>query len=226
MPSKAFLPPPTLERLARIYVILGKLSLKGLEVVSSKELSVLLGVPDHTIRKDISLLKGEGIKEQTLEQEIGGKGKGYPIIGLRSLIGHCLGFSQPRSACIVGLGNLGKAMLHRKIWQEGVYRLAAAFDSSENQLELLKTTVPLYHVRELERVVKQERIEIGIITVPAEAAQNIADRLVQGGIRGIINFAPTVLTVPSPHVIVRNLSLAGELHVLSAYLHQEEENNG
>jgi redox-sensing transcriptional repressor len=227
------LPHPTLERLARLYVLLGKLQQQGFRVVSSKRLSELLGVPDHTIRKDLSCLR-EGLgwdkpfeeKPFEMEKPGAGGGRGYPLDSLRTLISERLGLRCPRTACIVGLGNLGIAILHRKIWQEGVYRLVAAFDSSENRLELLSTKVPLYHARELEGVVRKQRIEIGILTVPPEAAQETADRLVRSGIRGIVNFAPVVLSVTSDRVVVRNVSLAGELNILSAYLYQQEEEHG
>ncbi len=221
------LPNPTLERLAHLYVILGKLISLGTlrSQVSSRTLSELMGVPDHTIRKDISLLKGEryfwGMKDLKTSQ-------GYLIEQLRALIGKTLGLIRPRTVCIVGLGNMGTAILNRKIWNEGVFQLAGAFDSSENRLELLSSKVPLYHARDLETVVRKKQIEIGIVTVPPEAAQETVDRLVRGGIRGIVNLAPVILSVKLKNVILRNLSLAGELHVLSAYLHEQEEetNNG
>jgi redox-sensing transcriptional repressor len=78
----------------------------------------------------------------------------------------------------------------------------------------------------LEGVVRKQRIEIGILTVPPEAAQETADRLVRSGIRGIVNFTPVVLSVKSDQVVVRNVSLAGELNILSAYLYQQEEEHG
>ncbi len=233
MKKDSALPSPTVERLARLYVLLGKLQKQGLQAVSSKRLSELLSVPDHTIRKDLSFLregvdveKPQGGDERRMGKSGSGGGRGYPLESLRSLIGDRLGLAQPRTACLVGLGNLGIAILNRRIWQEGVYRLVAAFDSSENRLELLSTRVPLYHARELEGVVRKNRIEIGILTVPPEAAQETADRLVQAGIRGIVNFAPVVLAVKSNRVVVRNVSLAGELNILSAYLYQQEEQDG
>ncbi|MBP7495899.1 MAG: REX family transcriptional regulator, partial [Spirochaetales bacterium] len=109
------LPNPTLERLAHLYVILGKLISLGTlrSQVSSRTLSELMGVPDHTIRKDISLLKGEryfwGMKDLKTSQ-------GYLIEQLRALIGKTLGLIRPRTVCIVGLGNMGTAILNRKIW--------------------------------------------------------------------------------------------------------------
>ncbi|GAB4367289.1 MAG: redox-sensing transcriptional repressor Rex [Spirochaetales bacterium] len=226
------LPPPSLERLARLYVLLGKIQKQGIQVVTSKTLSSLLGVPDHTIRKDLSFLR-EGTGEYrpvgrdpvSNGQNGSPAGKGYPLESLRALIAEQLGLDRTRTACLVGLGHLGVAILHRKLWQEGAYRLVAAFDVSENRLELLSTRIPLYHARELESVVRRLQIEIGILTVPPEAAQEMADRLVRAGIRGIINFAPVVLSVNSDRVRVRNVSLAGELNILSAYLYQQEETN-
>ncbi len=103
----------------------------------------------------------------------------------------------------------------------GSYELAAGFDSSVNRIELVKSSVPLFHSRDIARIVREKKIEIGILAVPGEAAQEVANRLLEGGILGIINFTPVILSVEDPAVIVRNISLAGELHVISAYLHSQ-----
>jgi NADH/NAD ratio-sensing transcriptional regulator Rex len=145
------LPNPTLERLAHLYVILGKLISLGTvkNRVSSRTLSELMGVPDHTIRKDISLLKGEryfeGMKNPKTSQ-------GYLIEQLRALIGKTLGLIRPRTVCIVGLGNMGTAILNRKIWgsERGVLQLVERLIPVRNRLELpIGLRCTLYHARDL-----------------------------------------------------------------------------
>jgi redox-sensing transcriptional repressor len=147
-----------------------------------------------------------------------GTEQGYDAAALKTAIESRLGLAVPRSACLVGLGRLGVAVLHRRIWAERTYTLAAGFDASINRTELVKTDVPLFHSRDIARVVREKGIQIGIITVSPEAAQDVAERLSEGGIKGIINFAPIVLALTGRDIIVRNISLAGELHALSAFL--------
>jgi redox-sensing transcriptional repressor len=214
------LPGPSLERLARLYTILSHLdSGAGAGTLrSSRELGALIGSADHTIRKDLSLLREGGFPGLGTEQ-------GYDAEGVKKAIEACLGLSVPRPACLVGLGKLGEAILNREVWVEGVYSLVAGFDSSVNRIEIVKTSVPLYHAREIARIVREKKIQVGILALPPEAAQEIADKLVEGGIRGIISFAPVVLRVDNPKVIVRNIALAGELHVISAYLSNQGAQN-
>lgn len=213
---KVNIPGPTLERLAHLYTILSGLyssSVPG-TLLSSRELGILIAAPDHTVRKDLSLLKELGYPGLGTEQ-------GYKAADITKAIEAGLGLTTMRPACVVGLGRLGEAILNRGVWDEGVYKLSAGFDSSVNRIEIVRTNVPLFHSREIPRVVKEKKIEIGILAVPGAAAQDIANRLLEGGIRGIINFTPVILTVEDSSVIVKNISLAGELHVISAYLHSQ-----
>jgi redox-sensing transcriptional repressor len=215
----AGIPEPTLERLARLYTTLSRLEEAGSAVtrLSSRELGELISVPDHTVRKDLSILKSFA------EAEGGSPGteQGYEADKLKTAIETRLGLAVPRSACLVGLGRLGVAVLHRQVWAERTYNLTAGFDASINRIELVKTEVPLFHSREIARVVREKGIQIGIITVSPGSAQDVAERLAEGGIKGIINFAPIVLALSGRDIIVRNISLAGELHALSAFLYMK-----
>lgn len=222
--TKSGLPKPTVERLAYLYTMLRRLEDPGLSVrLSSRALGELLSVPDHTIRKDLSLLKAALATEQVGSEGVfeGGTEQGYDVGSLRRIVESCLGLGLPRSACLVGLGRLGAAILGRNTGDGGYtlgYTLAAGFDSSVNRIELIRTDVPLFHSREMPRVIREGDIKIGIIAVPPRAAQDVADRLAEAGIRGIVNFAPVVLSMGARNILVRNVSLDGELHVLSAYL--------
>jgi redox-sensing transcriptional repressor len=111
---------------------------------------------------------------------------------------------------------------------EARYPLAAAFDASMNRIELTRTAVPLYHSSHIRRVVREKGIRIGIIAVPACAALDVAERLISGGVRGIVNFTSVVIPAgfsarhgTAGPVMVRNVSLTGELDVICAYFNTE-----
>lgn len=212
---------PVIERLSRLYTILCRFSgtEEGKDRLSSAELGRLLGEEPHTVRKDLSILKtlGDGGETERLLTAAGSE-RGYDADRLKEALRVGLGLDRPRTVCLAGLGRLGSAILHRMTEEDGAYILAAAFDSSVNRLELLQTSVPLFHSREIVRVVKEKGIDLGIIAVPEAAAQDTANRLISGGVRGIVNFAPVALSPGATGVLIRNVSLAGELHALSAHL--------
>ena len=220
------IPGPTLERLTRLYTILCRLhepENTG-KRLSSKALAELFGEAPHSLRKDLSILKtaGDGGSLETLLSEAGSE-QGYDIGKLKEALGLGLGLFTRRSACLVGLGRLGGAILRLLTEGKEAYELAAAFDSSVNRLELLQTSVPLYHSREIVRVVTEKKIQLGIIAVPENTAQDAANRLAAGGISGIINYSQAVLSSGRTGVRIRNISLAGELNALSAYLYVKGE---
>ncbi|MDR1179422.1 MAG: redox-sensing transcriptional repressor Rex [Spirochaetales bacterium] len=216
--DRANLPLPALERLARVYTLLGRLREGGVCRVSSGTLGELLGVPAHTVRKDLSLL-GLGLS---------GRGPGgYDAEVLLGALGERLGLGRMVPVCLAGIGRLGGAILHR-MEGEARYPLAAAFDASMNRIELTRTAVPLYHSSHIRRVVREKGIRIGIIAVPACAALDVAERLISGGVRGIVNFTSVVIPAgfsarhgTAGPVMVRNVSLTGELDVICAYFNTE-----
>jgi len=115
---------------------------------------------------------------------------------------------------VVGLGRLGSAFLNVREFQESEFELAAGFHTNVNRTEILKSPVPLYPAYKMAEVISRFRIEIALLCVPADAAQSAAERLVAAGIRGILNFAPALITVPLV-VAVRNVHFADELRALS-----------
>jgi len=222
--AKAGIPGPSVERLAHLYTILSRLEGSGsVRRLSSKAAGELLAVPDHTIRKDLSFLKTSlqaGPEGGTAD--LSGFEQGYDVARLRSLIGTGLGLETVRPVCLVGLGRLGGAILHKtRVWADLRYPIAAAFDASVYRIELTRTDVPLFHSREIARVTREKNILIGIVAVPAEAAPDVAERLAEGGVRAIVNFAPVLLSPGGRGIIVRNVSLTGELDIVSAYLTRE-----
>lgn len=202
---KGRIPQPTVERLCRLYQLLGRIR-RGKTAITSSEIGERLSIPPHTVRKDI-----------TFVEDVPSTAAGYDTEQLRKAIGCTFGFSERVKICIVGLGNLGAAILAYPNFSENGFDIAAGFDLSVNRMELLKTTIPLFPFYQMPDVVRARGITQAVLTVPAAAAQGAAEKLVAAGIRGILNFAPVILSADAS-VCVRNISVVEELRVLSASL--------
>ncbi len=208
------IPHPSLARLLSIYRLLEQLEREGLKSVSSSELGKILGFKPDSIRKDISYLG-----------EVGNFGGGYEVARLKAHISGNLRLDEKRNACVVGLGRLGTAILNYDDLSQNGFSVVAGFDSNINKLETISTAVELFPAHEIAEVVRRKGIEIGLIAVPARSAQETADRLMDGGIRGIINFSPVAIKTRND-VLLRNLDLVGECMILSTKLgsRQKKEN--
>jgi redox-sensing transcriptional repressor len=216
------LPDPTIIRLSSIYQLLCNLEKIGVKKVSSTELGKQAGVPSHTIRKDINFFG-----------EIGNTGSGYEVTRLKDHIAQNLGFGPAKKACVVGLGRLGFAIIQTPVLAHGEFAIVAGFDSNINKLETIKTSIGLFPSYDIPEMVGKMGIELGIIAVSPEGAQEAADRLVDGGVRGIVNFTSAVITPKTNGVRIRQVDLANELRILSAMitmdstgLHDITKNNG
>lgn len=202
---KTRIPQPAILRLCAIHQYLCDLEREGVARISSPELEKRTAIPSHTIRKDINYLG-----------EIGCTGSGYDVARLKEHIAGKLEFAPTQKTCIVGLGNLGLAILHLpEFGESGAFRLVAGFDSNINRLETLRTGIPLYPSHEISDTVRSMAIELAILAVPAPAAQEVCDRLVDGGIAGIVNFTRTIIRPERDGVFVRNIDLAVECRILS-----------
>ena len=187
------------------------------ETITSAQIETLTGWASHTIRKDISFLgtavEGEGASQALDSGRVGSSG-GYDPQALVSLIKKALGLEKRRKFCVVGLGRLGSAYLNVQELEGGEFELAAGFDTNVNRTEILKSPAPLYPAYKMGEVIGRFGIEIALLCVPAGAAQAAAEKLAAAGIRGILNFAPALITVP-PGIAVRNVYLTDELRALS-----------
>jgi redox-sensing transcriptional repressor len=197
---------PAIERLSILYTMLERLEKSGRTVVTSSELGRIMNVPAHTIRKDINFLGQTGREE------------GYNVSALKDIIGKELGFGKPRKACIVGLGRLGCAIINFAGFLDSNIKIEAGFDSNINRIETLETDIPLFPACDIVDIVKDKNIELGVITVPPASAQATADRLIHGGVKGILNFAPVILKVEKPGIEVRNFYVLEEFRILSALI--------
>ena len=204
------IPDPTKERLLRIFRIL-----EGADNdYTSAKLEALTGWPSHTIRKDISCLAKHELTEDDAERSSAGTFSGYSPRTLVPLIKEALGLDRRIKFCVAGLGRLGSAYLNLDSAALGEFELAAGFDTNVNRVEILKSPVPLYPAHKMGEVIQRFGIEIALLCVPAEAAQSAAEKLTTAGIRGILNFAPAIITVP-PEIHVRNVYVRDELMALS-----------
>jgi redox-sensing transcriptional repressor len=205
--SSGKIPRPALGRLCRVYSLLGELALRGASTISSKEIGESIGAGSHTVRKDFSYLSETGIS-----------GSGFDTARLRESIAARLGLDRETRACLVGLNQLGLALLgHARMFSSGL-SLVAGFDSNLNIVETIEAGVPVYPSYEITEVVRRERITLAVITVAGGNIREIAERLVQGGVRGIVNLAPQVLKIRDAGVYVNNLDFIGEFRMVSALL--------
>ncbi|MFN2389562.1 MAG: redox-sensing transcriptional repressor Rex [Actinomycetota bacterium] len=173
--------------------------------VSSEDLARLAGVNAAKVRKDLSYLGSYGTR-----------GVGYDIEYLLYQITRELGLTQDWPVAIVGVGNLGRALASYKGFSERGYRVIALFDVDESVIGEEVARLRVRHLDDLKEVASEEVIAIGIIAVPPAAAQEVAERLVDAGIKSVLNFAPAVVNVP-PDVSVRKVDLSIELQILSFY---------
>ena len=201
---------PAKERLLQLLRLFEKQVQAGDSLpLSSARVQQLTGWSRETIRKDISSLN---LALGGLEGA--GGSAGYDPETLLPLIKKALGLEKRRKFCVVGLGRLGSAYLNFAPPELAGFELAAGFDTNVNRTEILKSPAPLYPAYKMAEVISRFAIEIGLLCVPAGAAQNSAERLAAAGIRGILNFAPVHITVP-PGIAVRNVYFADELRALS-----------
>lgn len=196
----------TLERLCRIFGYLATLEKQGVSLVSSQELARAIDATEYTVRKDISVVAVTGYTR-----------KGYEVDMLKEALGEKLQLTKKRHACIVGLGRLGTSLLHYENFQDEGFDIVAGFDCSINKLERIRTQIDLFPVSQMASVIAARHIEVGIIAVPANAAQQVADTLVVAGVRGILNFSPIKVTVPKG-IINLDIDFTSALRFIAAQL--------
>ncbi len=195
-----------LRRLPFYHHFLKQLECDGVKEISSAQIAKCLGFNTIQVRKDIEIT------------DIKGKPKrGYNLKNLIEHIEKFLGFYIKNEAVLVGAGHLGYALLGYQGFKEYGLDIVAAFDDNSDKVNKVINTKKVMPVAEMENFVKTNKIKIGILTVPAAAAQQLADKMVESGIKAIWNFAPAKINVPED-VIVQHENLASSLAVLSQKL--------
>jgi redox-sensing transcriptional repressor len=202
-PKLRNVPEATVARLAIYLRALSALADQGTTTVSSEALATAAGVNSAKLRKDLSHLGSYGTR-----------GVGYEVEILVEQISRVLGLTTHRGVVLVGLGNLGHALAGYGGFASRGFRVAALLDADPARIGEQIAGLTVRHIDELDAIAADGSVSIGVIATPAEAAQEVCDRLVAAGITSILNFAPSVLSVPEG-VDVRKVDLAIELQILS-----------
>ena len=200
------IPAPSLRRLPVYYRRLVQALADGQAVMSSWELGDAAGVPDAQVRKDLGYLDYEGRP-----------GIGYDVRALAAGLEDFLGLVNDKEAVVVGAGHLGTALAVYEGFARYGLRIVALFDADPAKLGTLPDGRQILPVAKLTDLVSRLQVQIGIIAVPEQAAQEVAERRVAGGVRAIWNFAPCKLALPAD-VLVKNEDLAAELATLSHHI--------
>jgi redox-sensing transcriptional repressor len=205
MASSRRIPEATVARLPVYLRTLAEAAEDGVSTISSERLAELAGVNAAKVRKDLSHLGSYGTR-----------GVGYDVDYLAYQMSRELGLTEERAVVIVGAGNLGQALANYGGFSSRGFPILAVVDSDPAKVGRVIAGVRVRPVEDLPAIVAEAVNTIGVVATPAGVAQSVADRLVEAGVRSILNFAPVVLTVPD-EVLVRKVDLATELQILSFY---------
>ncbi|GAV31665.1 redox-sensing transcriptional repressor Rex [Coriobacteriaceae bacterium EMTCatB1] len=204
------IPESTIERLPQYLRCLIELQALGVPLVKSERLAALCGTNAAQVRKDFSYLG-----------ELGTRGIGYEVAALVEHISQILGVKERRKAAIVGYGKLGAALHGYPGFPERGFEVVALFDVDPAKVGQVFDGLAVHHLDEAPKVLRELGVEIAILATPPHAAQLAADAVVEGGVKAILNLAPTRLVVPDD-VNVRQVCLSTDLQILSFRLAQQE----
>ena len=211
------IPEATVARLPVYLRVLRAMGDAGVTTVSSEHLAEACGVSSAKLRKDLSFLGSYGTR-----------GVGYDVEYLTYNISRELGDENPWGVVIVGVGNLGHALVSYRGFASRGFRVMGLLDASPDvigeRVVLEDGVLEVRPMEELEALVAATKAHIGVIATPAAAAQPVADRLVAAGVRSILNFAPVVLSVPAD-VEVRKVDLAVELQILAFHEQRRQDDH-
>ena len=197
------IPSPAVRRLSLYLRQLEAFKRKDRRTISSKQLGESLGLTDAQVRKDFAYFG-----------QFGHPGIGYRVDDLIAQVKRILGTDKTWNVLLIGAGNLGRALLAYKGFDQKGFRLVAVFDMDASKVGRKQAAFVIQPMSELEATVKRENIKLAMLAVPADAAQDVADQLVAAGVRGLLNFAPVSLTVPQD-VALNAVDLAVQLEQLS-----------
>ncbi|GAB2484305.1 redox-sensing transcriptional repressor Rex [Alkalibacterium psychrotolerans] len=208
------IPKATARRLPLYYRYLRFLYEAGKERVSSAKLSEAVKVDSATIRRDFSYFGA-----------LGKRGYGYDVEALMNFFSKTLNQDRLTNVALIGVGNLGQALLNYNFRRNNNIRISAGFDVKDELIDTIHQGVPIYAIDDMVNQLDIQQIDVAILTVPSEIAQEMADKLVEGGVKGIMNFTPIRVTVPE-HIRVHNVDLTNELQTLIYFInyYQDFEN--
>jgi redox-sensing transcriptional repressor len=200
------LPHKTIERLSQYRRALLICAAKGKTHIFSHEIAKIQHITPVQVRRDIMLIGYTG----TLR-------KGYNIQELIDLIGDIIDTKEGLNIAVVGIGNLGHAMINYFNGKRTKLSIVAAFDSNPDKVGRVFSGVRCYHIDEMQSIIKKDAVSIGIITVPAGSAPEISEKLVQSGVKGILNYTPKPVNVPS-HIYLEEYDMITSLEKVAFFV--------
>jgi redox-sensing transcriptional repressor len=187
----------TIDRLPLYFRTLRLAQDEGIDIISSDELGRRLGITPEQIRKDLASFG-----------QFGKKGVGYYVNELKRNVGEILGLDNHWNIAVIGIGHLGAALANYQNFVTLGFNLVALFDQNPDVIGSTVNHVNVEDIKDLDEIIKERKVHIGIIAVPAAFAQGVADKLVAAGVRGIWNFAPVKMKVPDTmHIVNEDLSV-------------------
>ncbi|MVX59725.1 redox-sensing transcriptional repressor Rex [Streptococcus danieliae] len=208
------IPRATAKRLSLYYRIFKRFNTEKIEKASSKQIAEAIGIDAATVRRDFSYFG-----------ELGRRGFGYDVKKLMTFFADLLNDNNITYVALVGVGNMGKALLHYRFEERNKMKIVMAFDRDEH--EAVGTTtddgIPIYPISQLQEKLSESEVKTAILTVPSVKAQEVANQLVNTGIKGILSFSPVNLSVPKD-VVVQYVDLTSELQTLLYFMNRSEKN--
>lgn len=202
-PRPELIPNPAVKRLSLYLRQLEDFKRKDRRTISSKQLGESLNLTDAQVRKDLAYFG-----------QFGHPGIGYRVDDLIAQVRHILGTDKTWNVLLVGAGNLGRALMAYRGFTNKGFNLAAVFDNDPAKVGKKLGNFTIQPLSELDATIRQHSVRLAVIAVPAEVAQDVADKLIAAGVRGLLNFAPISLHLP-PDVAINSVDLAVSLEQLS-----------
>jgi len=200
----------TISRMSTYYRTLNRLIEQKVNTVSSDEIADINDITSAQVRKDLSFFGS-----------FGKRGLGYKAVDLRDEIAKILGLTKTWNVALVGIGNIGRALIDYAEFKKQGFIIKALFDNDPEKIGTKHKSLKIHDINKASKIVKDEEIQIGIIAVPADKAQEVIDGLIKCGIRAYLNFAPITIKKPD-NVMVKNENMSIELEALSYYLSKQK----
>ena len=207
------IPRATAKRLSLYYRIFKRFNAENIEKANSKQIAEAIGIDSATVRRDFSYFG-----------ELGRRGFGYDVKKLMNFFANLLNDNSITNVMIVGVGNMGRALLHYRFHERNKMKIVMAFDTDDYS-DVGTTTndgIPIYGISQIKEKVQEGNVKTAILTVPSVKAQEVASVLVDAGIKGILCFSPVHLSVPKD-VVVQYVDLTSELQTLPYFMRKDDE---
>lgn len=211
MKKNSDIPRATAKRLSLYYRIFKRFHAEKIEKANSKQIAEAIGIDSATVRRDFSYFG-----------ELGRRGFGYDVTKLMNFFAELLNDNAITKVALVGVGNMGRALLDYRFHERNKMRIVMAFDTDDNESvgTESKDGIPIHGISQLQEKLGAEGVQTAILTVPSVRAQEVASTLVDAGIKGILSFSPVNLTLPKD-VVVQYVDLTSELQTLLYFMKKE-----